>query len=276
MGKLILKSRHRVICVDSTNADTIERLMQGESARLCFTSPPYGNQREYKTGGISDWDGLMFGVFGQLPMAPDAQVLVNLGLIHRDNEVIPYWDNWLLWMRTYGWRRFAWYVWDQGPGMPGDWAGRFAPSFEFIFHFNRESRKPNKIVPCKNAGMMRKGDGMREQDGDIGGWQHSGRPTQDFRIPDATLRITRQCGSIGDGIDHPAVFPVALPEFVIEAYSDKDDIVFEPFGGSGTTLLACERTGRQGRAVEIAPEYCDVIIKRFEQFTGEKAVLWAS
>ena len=86
-------------------------------------------------------------------MTPSAQVLVNLGLIHRDNEVIPYWDGWLAWMRTQGWRRFAWYVWDQGPGMPGDWAGRLSPSFEFIFHFNRESRKPNKIVPCKHAGQ---------------------------------------------------------------------------------------------------------------------------
>ena len=86
-------------------------------------------------------------------MAADGQVLVNLGLIHRDNEVIPYWDGWQAWMRSQGWRRFAWYVWDQGPGMPGDWQGRLAPSFEFVFHFNRESRKPNKIVPCKHAGQ---------------------------------------------------------------------------------------------------------------------------
>ncbi|MFO2171358.1 hypothetical protein QOU18_29160, partial [Pseudomonas aeruginosa] len=102
--------------------------------RLCFTSPPYGNQRDYTSGGITDWDGLMRGVFAHLPMAGDGQVLVNLGLIHRDNEVIPYWDAWLGWMRSQGWRRFAWYVWDQGPGMPGDWQGRLAPSFEFVFH----------------------------------------------------------------------------------------------------------------------------------------------
>ena len=75
----------------------------------------------------------------------------------------------------------------------------------------------------------------------------------------------RHKGKIGQDIDHPAVFPVALPEFVIEAYSDAGDIVYEPFGGSGTTMLACERTGRQGRAVEIAPEYVDVAIKRFQQ-----------
>ncbi|HQQ69240.1 MAG TPA: DNA methyltransferase, partial [Alicycliphilus sp.] len=66
-------------------------------------------------------------------------------------------------------------------------------------------------------------------------------------------------------IDHPAVFPVALPEFVIEAYSSKGDIVFDSFGGSGTTMLAAERTGRACRSVEIAPEYVDVAIKRFQQ-----------
>ena len=262
---------HRLICGDATDRDVIAALMRGELSRLCFTSPPYGNQRDYTSGGISDWDGLMHGVFSHLPMANDGQVLVNLGLIHRDNEVIPYWDGWLSWMRQHGWRRFAWYVWDQGPGMPGDWAGRFAPSFEFVFHFNRESRKPHKIVPCKHAGQEShlRADGsstaMRGKDGEVGGWTHKGLPTQDTRIPDSVIRVMRHKGKIGQDIDHPAVFPVALPEFVIDAYTDLGDIVFEPFGGSGTTMLAAERTGRICRSVEIAPQYVDVAVRRFQQ-----------
>ena len=262
---------HRLICGDAADTSVVATLMQGEHARLCFTSPPYGNQRDYTTGGIADWDALMRGVFAQLPMADDGQVLVNLGLIHRDNEVIPYWDAWLGWMRQQGWRRFAWYVWDQGPGMPGDWSGRFAPSFEFVFHFNRESRKPNKIVPCKFAGQEThpRADGsstaMRSKDGKVGGWTAAGQPTQDFRIPDSVIRVMRHKGKIGQDIDHPAVFPVALPEFVIEAFTEQADIVFEPFGGSGSTMLAAERTGRICRAVEIAPEYVDVAIRRFLQ-----------
>jgi DNA modification methylase len=262
---------HRLICGDATDRDVVAALMQGATARLCFTSPPYGNQRDYTSGGISDWDGLMRGVFAHLPMAGDGQVLVNLGLIHRDNEVIPYWDSWLSWMRSQGWRRFAWYVWDQGPGMPGDWQGRLAPSFEFVFHFNRESLKPNKIVPCKHAGQEShlRADGsstaMRGKDGEVGGWTHKGQPTQDTRIPDSVIRVMRHKGKIGHDIDHPAVFPVALPEFAIEAYTDSGDVVFEPFGGSGTTMLAAQRTGRICRSVEIAPEYVDVAIKRFQQ-----------
>jgi len=271
VGDVWAIGRHRLICGDSTDASAVAALMEGDRARLCFTSPPYGNQRDYTSGGIADWDGLMRGVFGNVPMAADGQVLVNLGLIHRDNEFIPYWNAWVEWMRTAGWRRFAWYVWDQGPGMPGDWSGRFAPSFEFVFHFNRESRKPNKIVPCKFAGQEThlRADGsstaMRGKDGDVGGWTAAGQPTQDFRIPDSVIRIMRHKGKIGQDIDHPAVFPVALPEFVIDAYTEQADIVFEPFGGSCSTMLAAERTGRICRAVEIAPEYVDVAIRRFLQ-----------
>lgn len=261
---------HRLICGDSTDPAVVAALMGSDHASLCFTSPPYGQQRDY-TQGIADWDALMRGVFAHLPMAPEGQVLVNLGLIHRDNEVIPYWDGWLAWMRTQGWRRFGWYVWDQGPGMPGDWAGRLAPSFEFVFHFNRQSRKPNKIVPCKHAGQDShlRADGsstaMRGKDGEVGGWTHAGQPTQDTRIPDSVIRIMRHKGKIGRDIDHPAVFPVALPEHILMAYSDPGDIVFEPFGGSGTTILAAQKTGRQARAIELAPAYTDVAVKRFQQ-----------
>ena len=174
-GDVWALGQHRLVCGDAADPSVITILMQGEQAKLCFTSPPYGNQRDYASGGITDWDGLMRGVFACLPLDDDAQVLVNLGLIHRDNEVIPYWDGWLGWMRMQGWRRFAWYVWDQGPGMPGDWAGRLGPSFEFVFHFNRHSRTPNKIVPCKHAGQEShlRADGsytaLRNKDGGVGG-----------------------------------------------------------------------------------------------------------
>lgn len=269
---------HRLICGDASNADVIAALMAGDTAKLCFTSPPYGNQRDYTSGGIADWDGLMRSVFARLPVADDGQVLVNLGLIHRDNEFVPYWEAWLGWMHTQGWRRFGWYVWDQGPGMPGDWQGRFAPSFEFVFHFNRASRKPNKIVPCKFAGQEThlRADGsstaMRGKDGDVGGWTHAGQPTQDMRIPDSVIRVMRHKGKIGEGIDHPAVFPVALPRFVIEAFTAEGDVVFEPFGGSGSTMLAAQRTGRVCRSVEIAPEYVDVAIRRFRQNHPDVAI----
>jgi DNA modification methylase len=130
--------------------------MAGEEADICFTSPPYAQQRDYKSGP-QDWDALMEGVFSLLPAKHDAQVLVNLGLVHRDGEWLPYWDGWIEWMRSAGWRRFGWYVWDQGPGLPGDWNGRLAPSHEFIFHFNRVAegaRKTKDKLPENNIAVI--------------------------------------------------------------------------------------------------------------------------
>ncbi len=154
---------HRLICGDATDPAVVARLMDGAQASLMFTSPPYAQQRDYGAAKekVGDWDALMQGVFAAAPVTADAQLLVNLGLVHRDGEWLPYWEGWVDWMRVQGWRRFGWYVWDQGPGLPGDWNGRLAPSHEFIFHFNRQPRQPNKTVESKHAGETLGGGGLR-------------------------------------------------------------------------------------------------------------------
>ena len=268
-GDLWILGPHRLLCGDSTSPADVARVMAGETAVLCFTSPPYSQQRDYTTGGIGDWDALMCGVFGALPMAADGQVLVNLGLVHRDGEWLAYWSGWLDWMRGKGWRQFALYVWDQGPGLPGDWGGRFAPSFELVFHFNRVGRKPNKTVPCKYAGQDThlRADGhstaMRKADGSVGAWTHAGQPTQDHRIADSVIRIGRHKAR-GIEVEHPAVFPAALAEHVITAFTDEGQICFEPFSGSGTSIIAGQQTGRKVRAIDLAPAYVDVALRRWK------------
>ena len=275
-GDLWLLGEHRLLCGDSTDAASVARVMGDDPAALLFTSPPYGNQRDYTTGRGTDWDALMQGVFQHLDVAmrPDGQVLVNIGLIHRESEWIPYWSGWLDWMRTRGWRRFGLYTWDQGPGLPGDWNGRLAPAFELVFHFNREARRANKIVPCKWAGDPLLMSGLRRSDGTMSGCSHAGRPIQDMRIPDSVLRITRHKGR-GIETEHPAVFPVALPEFLLRAYTDEGDAVFEPFGGSGTTILAGQRTARRVRAIELAPAYVDLAVARWRMLHPDMPVTLA-
>lgn len=177
------------------------------------------------------------------------------------------------WMRTQGWRRFGWYVWDQGPGLPGDWNERLAPSHEFIFHFNRQPRKPNKTVESKHAGETLGGGGLRGVDGTVHRKTGYGNAIQTHRIPDSVFRIMRHKGGLGAAGSHPAVFPVALVEAVLEAFTAPGDLVFEPFCGSGTQIAAAERTGRRCCAVELDPVYCDVAVQRWEMATGRKAVL---
>jgi DNA modification methylase len=72
---------------------------------------------------------------------------------------------------------------------------------------------------------------------------------------------------------HPAMFPVELAETYIESMTSNKDIVYEPFCGSGTTMIACEKLGRTNFSMELDPKYCDVIVKRWEDFTGLKAEL---
>ena len=105
---------HRVLVGDSTDAASVARLMQSETATLVFTSPPYGAQRYYTTGGVGDWDVLMEGVFAILPVTEATQILVNLALVPRESEWQPYWQTWLEWIAQ-AWLAALWVV-RLGPG----------------------------------------------------------------------------------------------------------------------------------------------------------------
>ncbi|MFN3973343.1 MAG: site-specific DNA-methyltransferase [Gemmobacter sp.] len=272
-GDIWVLGKHRLCCGDATDPAAVTSLMQGEQATLMFTSPPYAQQRDYGAAKekVGDWDALMQGVFGAAPVTAEAQLLVNLGLVHRDSEWQPYWEGWVEWMRASGWRRFGWYVWDQGPGLPGDWNGRLAPSHEFIFHFNRAPRKPHKTVPSKHAGETLGGGGLRGADGTVHAKTGTGNAIQSHRIPDSVFRIMRHKGGLGAAGSHPAVFPVALVEAVLTAFSDPGDLIYEPFCGSGTQIVAAERAGRRCLAMELDPVYCDVAVRRWEMATGRRA-----
>jgi len=268
-GDLWLMGDHRLLCGDSTKADDVARLMDGKKAGLCFTSPPYNQQRDYtKEGKVSDWDALMRGVFGNLPMDDDGQVLVNLGLIHKDYEWVPYWEGWIVWMREQGWLRFGWYVWDKLAGMPGEFNGRLASSHEFIWHITKQPRKATKFVKCKHAGRYVVSQ-TRGVDGKLRKWagDQNGAAIQSHKIMDSVFR----CGtSKGQQLDHPATFPVALPSMAIQSWLGE---IYDPFLGSGTTLVAAEQLGRKCYGMEISPQYCDVIVKRWENLTGKTATL---
>lgn len=230
---------------------------------LLMTSPPYASQRNYISFSGDEYESIL-GALSQTPSNDKTQILVNLGLVHKDGYLVEYWDSLKRDMKKSGWRLFGMYVWDQGPGMPGDWAGRLAPAHEFIFHFNKTPRKPNKTVSSNYAGYIRSKPqgGIRKPDGSMSGWSHGLEPTQESKIPDSVIRVTRHKHTGGIEAGHPAVFPIQLPEELILAYSDRDEFICDPFLGSGTTGIASVKTGRKFIGIEIEPKYFDIACRR--------------
>lgn len=229
-----------------------------------ITSPPYQHQRDYGRK-IGDWQSLV-RCLSLTQDGGETQILVNLGMIHRDGEVVEYWDDLKRDMKSAGWRLFGWYVWDQGPGMMGDWAGRLAPSHEWIFHFNRVAVKPNKTRPCSFAGYVRQKPqtGMRKANGSMSGWSHGLAPTQSTKIPDSVIRIMRHKHTGGIESGHPAIYPVDFAAELILAYSSEGQLICDPFMGSGSTGVAAVNSGRKFVGVEIEPKYFDIACRRIQ------------
>ena len=92
-------------------------------------------------------------------------------------------------------------------------------------------------------------------------------------LPGNVLEIGTE---VGQTEVHSAPYPVALPEFFIKAFSDSGDMIFDPFMGSGTTMIAAEKNGRHACGTEISPMYCDVIVTRWQAFAGKQAIHEAS
>ena len=271
LGDVWLLGRHRLMCGDSTSIDAVERLMDGRKADLCFTSPPYAQQRDYKKE-ISDWDGLMNGVFAACPVKDGAQILVNLGLVHESGRVNTYWDAWLEFMKNNGWPLFGWYVWDKGFGAASQNTGRLATSHEFVFHFARHAGKSNSWVDKKPENIGNRQTAFRQKDGSTKKAQASASPT---KVADSVIRISPQMARNMD-TSHPAMFPVALCEYIYKSYAKAGDWMFEPFSGSGTSIIACDGMGMNCAAMELAPEYVDMAVIRWQNFTGQTATLEAT
>ena len=112
---------------------------------------------------------------------------------------------------------------------------------------------------------------LRRADGTVYAKTGTGNAIQSHRIPDSVFRIMRHKGGLGAAGLHPAVFPVAVVEAVLTAFSDPGDMIYEPFCGSGTQIVAAERAGRRCFAMELDAVYCDVAVLRWEFATGSAA-----
>jgi DNA modification methylase len=234
--------KHRVMCGDSTAITDVERLMDGGKADLVFTDPPYNIASENKgvAANVSQaHEKLMASEWDMDFCFEDVQACL-LASIAPSATVYVCTSHHLAasiwtWMKTWS-DHNNWCTWSKPNPMPSLMKRHWTWNAELICYATR-----GKHV---------------------------------FNFPDeghalSTWTIAKVNGQSG----HPTEKPVAVPEHAITHSSKKGQMVLDLFGGSGSTLIACEKTGRQSRLMELDPRYCDVIINRWQQFTGKTATL---
>ena len=280
-GDLWLLGEHRLLCGDSTKVEDVERLMNGKKINLAFTSPPYAEQREYDEESgfkpippneyVNWFKTVQENVCSWIEL--DGSWFVNIKPASRGLETELYvLELVLAHVKDWGWNFATEFCWERA-GIPQEPQRRFKNQFEPIYQFTRgEWKFRPEAVRVESKSAFKYGGKAKRKDASNQGvdmsWDHAG-PGMAYpgnRLPTFS--------SSPEALGHGAAFPIGLPEWFIKAYTDKGDVVYDPFAGSGSTLMASEQTKRRAFVIEISPKYCDVIVKRWEDFTGKKAELW--
>ena len=255
-GDVWLLGKHRVMCGDSTSIDAVGRLMDGKKADFCFTSPPYNAGDSEKLSGNthttdnkyclyrddktqSDYLDLL-SAFCSTWLTVCECMCVNIQQLAGNKLAF------VEWMYNFRNHLIDVAIWDKGHGAPQMAKNVMSNRFEYLIFLNAKENPSRSIPSADFQGTVQN--------------VYSGPPQRD-----------NEFSSI-----HAATFPMHLPEWAINTFTGKRSTVCDPFGGTGTTLIACEKTGRQARLMELDPKYCDVIIKRWQEFTGKQAVLESS
>jgi len=272
-GDVWTLGRHRLMCGDSTQIEDVRSLLGGEKVQLIVSSPPYNVGKEYEDhdDGQSREDYLSFI---RALLANCKEVLEQGRFICWNISHVPGFDvpaHHSLIMEGLGFQFVDSIVWEK----PDAVSPRFGVTMQNPYPtYYRPNHTYEKVLVY--AGEEVSLDCMYgydtllvETNGEMTHLPKKGS----HRI----LRLAKQFRGIvwrfsGQGSkEHPAPFPVQLPTNCMQFYSREGERVFDPCGGSGTTLVAAEHCGRQAYLMELSPAYCDVIVRRFEKLTGEKA-----
>jgi site-specific DNA-methyltransferase (adenine-specific) len=285
---------YAVLCGDCRDLATVRRLMDGEKANVVITSPPYAAQREYdKSSGFEpippdkyiEWYRAVSDSIKDV-LAPDGSYFLNIKEHAEDVQrhlyvkklVIAHVEQW-------GWRFVDEFCWRKtNEGVPGGWKNRFKNAFEPVFHFVRQERikfrpgavshetgdyfsySPNNPKSRSGSGLLGCGPrgSVADRNANSEAWQKTRRNGDHDKRVNGLARPSNviEAKTESSEGDHSAPFPVALVKFFIQAFSDPGDLVWDPFGGSGTTCVAALLTGRRGRMTEISPAYCDIAVQR--------------
>lgn len=264
-GDLWILGRHRLMCGSSTNRADVCKLMGGNKAQLLATDPPY--MVDYtgadRPNGGKDWSNLYHEVdipnaeqfYGDFYSIALQFVDENAGLYlwHADRRLVMIRKIWedlgllihqhIIWVKPCTILTYSVYPWRHEPCVFG-WRQGHKPFF-------RPSEK--KIGSVWITGLMRTGDPETpEYYSDL--WE-----------------VDWEGKKRNSGLEHPTVKPTEIFAIPMRVHTKPGDICYEPFSGSGSQIIAGERLNRRVFAMELEPVFCDVAVKRWEEFTGQKA-----
>ena len=240
--------------------------MDGAHAQCAVTSPPYGVGKEYEKAGIEPWFATMRPAIKNICKNADI-VCWNIGDLYAtgtqfieptemysiglfaDNGFRPIWIR--IWKKQgMNFGNAPYHLVTNKPVQQYEYITALAAQ-ETDEYNDQEFAWVSAFAGHSYKFVKRLTKDERKKWGYAGIWEIS------------TVRANK---------DHPAMFPVELPWRCIKMHSDRGGVVLEPFAGCGTTLIACEQAERRCYAMEISPVYCDLIVKRWETFTGGTAV----
>ncbi|KLU66743.1 chromosome-partitioning protein Spo0J [Desulfosporosinus acididurans] len=237
-GDIWSLGKHRLMCGDSTSNEDVSRLMSGQQADLILTDPPYNVDYE---GATKD----------KLKIQNDKMT---------DDQFLQFLVDAFTQMHEYSKKGAAIYVFH------ADSEGyNFRCAFKLAGYCLRQC-----LIWVKNSMVLGRQDYQWQHEPILYGWKDgAGHAWYSDRKQTTLIKFDKP---LRNG-EHPTMKPIGLCGYFIGNSSKEDDIILDPFGGSGSTLIACEQTNRICYSLELDPKYCDVIVKRWEELTGKKAEL---
>lgn len=237
-GDLYQLGKHRLLCGDSTMYDHVEKLMGGELADLLLTDPPYNVDYEGKTKDKLKIENDKMDNDSFRQFLVDA--FTNADMVMKPGAVF-----------------YIWHADSEGYNFRGACADT-----------NWKVRQC--LIWAKNSMVMGRQDYQWKHEPCLYGWKDgAGHLWASDRKQTTILNFDRPTKNDL----HPTMKPIPLFDYQIKNNTKGGDIVLDLFGGSGTTIMACEQNGRRAFTMEFDPRYAQTIIERWEKFTGEKAVL---
>ena len=249
--------------------EVMRQRLKDASVNLIVTSPPYADQRKNTYGGIHpndyvDW-WLPRAEEMKRVLRPNGSLVLNIKERVVAGQRHTYVLELILEMRKRGWLWTEEYVWHKKNCYPGKWPNRFRDAWERLLHFTLDRKfamyQEEVMVPMGDWRQSRLSNlsaiDMARDESKVGsgfGKNISNWVGRDLAYPTNVLHMATECANKA----HSAAFPSALPEWFIKLFTKPDDIVLDPFMGSGTTLLASKALGRSSVGIDTSKTYCRI------------------